>query len=117
MLGQKLSSGDAQAFARAWNFGPHDEDVMTVRQLAETMVAYWGACTLQFTEDGGGPDEALYLKLDCTRARSQLGWRPLLSTIQAVQWTADWYRSHLRDPSTALGMTVSQIERYTELGA
>jgi CDP-glucose 4,6-dehydratase len=115
MLGQQLSSKDAHAFARAWNFGPRDEDAISVRELAKQILAFWGTGGLVFQENGDAPHEAEYLKLDCSTAHTRLGWRPVLNIRAALEWTVDWYRAFLVDSSSVLRITNDQIEAYLGL--
>lgn len=114
MLGQRLSSGDAQAFARAWNFGPRDEDALSVRELAEQILTFWGAGELAVQENGQGPHEADYLKLDCSNAHTRLGWRCVLNIEEAVKLTVEWYRTVLTTPAASSAITESQIRAYED---
>jgi CDP-glucose 4,6-dehydratase len=114
ILAQRLWNHE-YAFAQAWNFGPSEDDAISVRQLAEMTVAHWGQGTLCFQENGKGPHEAANLTLDCSKARTRLGWRPLLSTTQALRYTVDWYRAYLSDSSAGLCITARQIECYSEM--
>jgi CDP-glucose 4,6-dehydratase len=34
------------------------------------------------------------LKLDCSKARSRLGWRGIWDVPQAIAATVDWYRTY-----------------------
>ena len=115
MLGQRLASGDAQAFARAWNFGPREEDAICVRELAQQFLTFWGTGELVVQENGQGLHEAKYLKLDCSNARTRLGWYPVLDIRTALEWTVDWYRTSLVDRSSVSCITASQIEGYSRL--
>jgi CDP-glucose 4,6-dehydratase len=115
MLAQRLSSGDAQAFARAWNFGPRDEDAISVRELADHFLTFWGTGELAVQENGQGPHEAEYLKLDCSNAHTRLGWYPVLNIRKALEWTVCWYRTLLGNRSSVSHVTTSQIEGYSGL--
>jgi CDP-glucose 4,6-dehydratase len=98
-------------FAQGWNFGPNDEEVRTVSWIAEYLTKQW--------EEGGGwepdsgwhPHEDTYLKLDCSKAKSTLGWSPRLRLSTALEWIVDWYRGW-RDGSDMRRISVAQIERY-----
>jgi CDP-glucose 4,6-dehydratase len=98
-------------FAQGWNFGPNDEEVRTVSWIAEYLTKQW--------EEGGGwepdsawhPHEDTYLKLDCSKAKSVLGWSPRLRLSTALEWIVDWYRGW-QDGSDMRRISVAQIERY-----
>jgi len=115
MLGQRLSTGGARTYARAWNFGPRDEDAISVGELAEQLLKFWGAGELAVQENGQGPHEADYLKLDCSNAHTRLGWYPVLNIRKALEWTVGWYRTLLADHSSVSRFTANQIEAYTRL--
>jgi CDP-glucose 4,6-dehydratase len=42
-------------------------------------------------DDGPHPHEARYLKLDSSRARSRLGWRPPVELADALASIVAWY--------------------------
>jgi CDP-glucose 4,6-dehydratase len=67
-------------------------------------------------DDGPHPHEARYLKLDSSRARARLGWRPLLGLDEALQATVDWY-TQLRGGADMRAVTVGQIETFQYAGA
>jgi CDP-glucose 4,6-dehydratase len=115
MLGQRLYQ--ERKFAAGWNFGPGENEALTVRQLAEQMVACWGAGRLEFASEGEAPHEAAYLKLDSAKARSELGWKPALTPAEALRWTVEWYRAYAGDPAAGPAVTTAQLERYLGLGA
>lgn len=79
-------------WAGAWNFGPRDEDAVMVAVLAERIIRLWGKGAWQAALDQGAPYEAHDLKLDCSKARQLLGWRPQLTLEEAVSMTVAWYR-------------------------
>ena len=62
------------------------------------------------------PHEARYLKLDASRAKTCLGWRPLLPLSQALEWIADWYKAFQAEQDLHR-LTRTQIERYETLSA
>jgi CDP-glucose 4,6-dehydratase len=51
------------------------------------------------------------LKLDSTKARNELGWRPKLSLDEAIKLTSEWYRA-FRDEKDLIELTASQIDFY-----
>jgi CDP-glucose 4,6-dehydratase len=94
MLAENLSSG--QTTREAWNFGPAQEDVMTVGEVADLFVAAWGGGA-RWTAASEQPDakhEAGKLTIDSALAHRDLGWRPRWKSDEAVRRTAIWYRDH-----------------------
>ena len=99
-----------------WNFGPAAEDVRPVQWVADQMVANWGGrAGWMKGADDEQRHEAPTLTLDSSRARSLLGWRPVIDLSTALAWTAEWYRTWLGDRRLARQLTASQIEHFDEL--
>lgn len=91
LLATRLLAGDA-AFDGAWNFGPEPDGAVRVREVVDAMVAAWGSGSWTAPDAAGPqPHEAHLLALDITKAREELGWRPLYDVTKAVGTTAGWY--------------------------
>jgi len=103
---------EGQPFAEGWNFGPGENDAQTVEWLARELTSLWEAVRW-VKDDTSHPHEAHYLKLDCAKARTCLGWLPLLSLREALSWTARWYREYDNDADVR-HITGEQIENYCE---
>lgn len=102
--------------ATAWNFGPADEEAVAVEALVERLAARWQRP--EVTQAPGNFAETRFLRIDSTRARERLGWRPPLRFDDAVRLTAEWYREFHARPSSAHALTGRQIEHYRQaLGA
>lgn len=115
MLAQRLCE-DGAPFAEAWNFGPDERDEQSVENVAARMVTRWGAGASCQLASGNAPHEAGFLKLDSTKARTRLAWKPRLDLDQAVDWSAEWYRAY-GDARDARELTLDQIIRYTAVSA
>ena len=104
--------------ARAWNFGPPEEDARSVGWIVRQVAELWPR-ELRWEEDAGPhPHEARYLKLDSSLARERLGWQPPMSLQRALAATVDWYRE-LGDGGDMRALTIGQIEQlyYDHAGA
>lgn len=101
-------------YDEAWNFGPSDNDSKTVGEIVDIFCRGWGAGGQWHTTGAPQPHEAHYLKVDASKARARLGWRPRLTTETAVQWTAEWYRAHAGG-AKARALCDEQIERFEKL--
>ena len=93
LLGNRLLDGES-AYAGAWNFGPNDE-TMTVREICESVHRLWPKTRFLFAEESNGRHEANTLRLDCSKARSLLGWRNRWNTPESLERTVMWYRTFL----------------------
>ncbi|MBW1989957.1 MAG: CDP-glucose 4,6-dehydratase [Deltaproteobacteria bacterium] len=113
-LAEALCAGNPQA-AAAFNFGPAEEEAVPVAELADRLCALWGdGAGWQNLAEQDAPHEAHYLKLDSSRARTDLGWVRRLDLSAALSWTADWYRAHARGENMQAA-TLGQIDQYAAL--
>lgn len=114
MIAERLIDNQSD-FADAWNFGPADEDARPVAWIAAQMQALWGnAAQPPAPWTGTVPHEAGLLKLDTSKARSQLGWRPILPLGEALAWIVEWHQ-RLGAGEDARALTLEQIRCYSEM--
>ena len=81
-------------YAGAYNFGPTDSSFLSVGSLVDKIVQAWGAGSWQDQSNPDDPHEANILKLDITKATSQLGWSPKWDINKAVTETITWYQQY-----------------------
>lgn len=113
MLVQALWSHPAD-FAQPWNFGPRSEDEWPVRKLIDSLNKRWSEAVYWGEDPNSHPHEAHYLRLDSSRARSKLGWRPRATLEQALDLVVAWFRGHLSGADMRV-LTIRQIEAYEAL--
>jgi CDP-glucose 4,6-dehydratase len=104
------------SFAGGWNFGPDVEDALTVRALVERLATLWGREIPIAAQPGEHPAETATLRLDSTRARVRLGWRPLWDLDEGLHAIVDWYRAYERDADLR-EVTLAQIAAYEAAAA
>ena len=78
-----------------YNVGPDDKDCVTTGRLVDMFCRAWGGDVKWVNQYDGGPHEANFLKLDCSRIKSVFGWRPRYGVEEAVQKTVEWSRAYL----------------------
>lgn len=103
-------------YSDAWNFGPDPSDAQPVSYLVETMVTQWGwGGHARWTSDQakGNLHEAQYLKLDCSKANTLLGWKPVWNLKRALKETTDWFKA-CADNQDMHSFTMKQIETYQQ---
>ncbi|WP_324740336.1 CDP-glucose 4,6-dehydratase [Tsuneonella sp. CC-YZS046] len=111
MIAERLLAGE-RSFADAWNFGPADEDARPVSWIVERMRAAWGGGAGEALPDTGPkPHEAGLLRLDCSKARAALGWRPALTLDEALRWIVAWHKA-VGLGENAREVTLGQIADY-----
>jgi CDP-glucose 4,6-dehydratase len=106
-----------QEFAQAWNFGPPEDDARTVSWVVETAARLWGSDCRWEPDPGRHPHESKLLRLDASKARKHLGWKPVLDLEQALTWSVEWYLEHARDPARARELCYAQIGRFMQAAA
>ena len=109
LIAQHLALGDAR-FADAWNFGPAPADAKPVSWIVERMLARWGRGSFELTGDGGR-HEAGVLKLDCSKAQSELGWRPAFDLSTTIDRIIEWHQAHIAGED-ASAVSRRQLEDY-----
>ena len=103
---------DPVKFAGAWNFGPYQESIVTVKRLVETVINNYGEGEWHDISDTELPHEAGLLALDISKAYHRLNWRPVLSFDETIHFTIDWYKKYKTED--VLSLCEKQIEAYTE---
>ena len=116
MLAQKLIE-DGSEFAGPWNFGPRDEDAITVADLANRVISRWKSGSIKIESDPNAPHEAQFLRLSTAKARTRIGWEPQLTLDQAIEWTIDWYQNYYQNPRSAPEITNRQIHDYSRMAS
>ena len=83
-------------YAQAWNFGPNESDTKTVEWITNELVTGWGSgASYQIDTNPASLHEAYILKLDCSKARMILGWRPQWDVTEAIKRICAWHKAHL----------------------
>jgi CDP-glucose 4,6-dehydratase len=106
-----VEAGATKDSSGPWNFGPDDESVVPVRDLVNLAYRLWGSEVTWSVGDNPEYAEAGILLLDSSKARSELGWSPVLSLDEAVAWTIEWSRAVNRGES-ARQTTLRQVADF-----
>ncbi len=111
LLAQKLAA-EGPHFAGAWNFAPDDSDAVPVELIVERMCSQWGKGASYAVTKGKHPHEAHYLKLDSSKARVELGWRPCWNLDTAIDSIIAWTRAYNKGLD-ARKTCLKQINEYS----
>ena len=98
----------------AWNFGPADEDARPVRWILDYLSARVPGTRWQ-AEPGPQVHEAHHLKLDSSKARTQLGWAPVWTLASALDRTIEWHEAW-RERLDMRRLCLAQIEARQPAG-
>lgn len=81
--------------AGSYNVGPEETDCLQTGTLVDLFVSCWGEGMKWVSEYDGGPHEAGFLKLDCSRLKTVFGWKPRWNLETAVEKTVEWSKCWL----------------------
>jgi CDP-glucose 4,6-dehydratase len=112
LLAQRLFE-DGVRYGGGWNFGPSEEDARPVGWIVEKLCAGWGEGASYSLDRGEHPHEAHHLKLDCSKARGELGWSPRWGLATALDSIIEWTRAYLGQQELR-EVCLSQIKKYSE---
>ena len=112
LLGEALLGDDPQ-WGEAWNFGPNFADTATVGEVVELVSQRWGGESSSIGYVPALHHEAGILRLDSSKALTQLGWTPKWNLIRAIEETVSWYRSWSEGQSMK-ALSLSCIAAYEE---
>ena len=101
-----------KAFVGAYNFGPDDESCVTTGQLATLFCDAWeSGIAWKNVSEKSAPHEANFLKLDCSKSKNVLGWRPQWGIKRAIEKIVEWEKA-VQAGTPAAEITDKQIKEY-----
>lgn len=105
---------DGPRFEGAWNFGPDDTDSRSVEEVIGLVTRLWGEGVAWERDGSVQPHEARSLRLDCSKARLLLGWKPRLDLEAALGWVVAWYKDW-QHGANIRALSLRDINRYEAL--
>lgn len=103
-------------YAGWYNVGPDEGDCFQTGELVDLFVAKWGGDIKWINRYDGGPHEANFLKLDCSKMKSIFGWKTHWNLETAIEMTVEWTKCWVSGGNIRECMD-SQIERFLDIGA
>ena len=100
--------------ADCYNVGPDDCDCVTTGTLVDIFCNAWGGNQSWENTYQGGPHEANFLKLDCSKLKSVFGWKPIWNVAESVNKTVEWTKIYLQKDNICVIMD-KQIAEYQYL--
>jgi CDP-glucose 4,6-dehydratase len=95
MLCQKLYE-EGPSFSESFNFGPDEKDAKNVEWIAGHLVKTWGeGAAYEIASNASSLHEAHFLKLDCSKGRTQLSWQPKWNINKALNEICAWHKAHI----------------------
>lgn len=93
LLAQKIWHKPTE-YCEGWNFGPENDSVSTVWQVASKLISEYGRGALIDKSGNDALHEAKLLKLNINKAKTRLGWHPRLNIDQCISLVVDWYKRY-----------------------
>lgn len=76
-----------------YNVGPDDGNCVCTGDLVTMFCEKWGGVEW-VNEYDGGPHEASFLKLDCSRLKKTFGWSPVWNISDALDRVVEWTKAY-----------------------
>ena len=111
-LAEKMTE-NPHKYSGGWNFGPGQDCMWTVWDVASCVVEKYGKGSLLDQTQENAVHEAAKLVLNIEKAESELGWKPRLGVEEAIAWTVEWYRN--RKHYDTYQVCQEQIQAYQKL--
>lgn len=102
-------------FAGYYNVGPDDIDCFQTGALVDLFVSKWGEGMKWINRYDGGPHEANFLKLDCSKLKATFGWKPRWNLDTAIEMVVDWSKCWLNGEDVRACMD-RQIDVFLKKG-
>lgn len=81
-------------YAGSYNVGPDETDCYTTGEIVTLFCEKWNQAAGQQadwrSENDGGPHEANFLKLDCSKLKGTFGWKPVWNVENAMEMIVEW---------------------------
>lgn len=110
LLAKLLYEGN-KAFVTSWNFGPNDENFIPVIELIKRGIDILGKGSYEIDENSNF-HESNFLKLDISKAKTDLNWHPKLGIKETLEFTYNWYKNYYEKLESPVKYTEQQIDEY-----
>ena len=106
-----------KSYASNYNVGPDDADCWTTGELVTLFCKKWnnqtGANIRWVDRYDGGPHEANFLKLDCSKLKKTFGWSPRWNVETTMEKIVEWSDVYLKNGDVIACME-KQIKEFCE---
>ena len=96
-----------------YNVGPDDQDCFHTEALVDLFVKHWGEGLKWVNQYDGGPHEANFLKLDCSKLKTTFGWKPHWNLETAIEKVVEWSKVYVSGDDVRPVMN-RQIKQFIE---
>lgn len=111
IVAENLYNSEKKFDKPSWNFGPDISVEMSVKDVVSRIIDCWGSGSFEVFHEDNAPKEAQLLRLDSSKAKLELGWKPIWGFDQTITETVSWYKSWKNDDDM-LDVSLAQIHKY-----
>ena len=97
-----------------YNVGPDEQDCFQTGALVDLFVKYWGNDLNWINQFDGGPHEANFLRLDCSKLKTTFGWKPHWNLDKAVEKVVEWSKCWIEEGDIRICMD-REIEEFLKV--
>jgi len=101
-------------YADFYNVGPDESDCITTGVLVDTFCNKWGEGLKWVNKYDGGPHEANFLKLDCSKLKTTFGWKPRWNFDTAIEKSVEWSKVYAANGDVVKCMDMQIDEFFAE---
>ena len=102
-------------YADSYNVVPDDVDCFQNGALVDLFVIKWGEGIKWIDQYDGGPHEAKFLKLDCSKLKATFGWKPHWNLNVALEKVVEWSKCWMSGGDVRICMD-RQIKEFLKEG-
>lgn len=102
-------------YAGYYNVGPDDVDCYQTGALVDMFVNKWGDGLKWVNQYDGGPHEANFLKLDCSKLKTTFNWKPHWNLDVAIEKVIEWSKCWIQNGDISACMD-KEIEEFLMVG-
>ena len=95
----------------AWNFGPNSKNFLKVKDLIKK-ITFISNLKIKYKTKKSYLFESKILKLNNSKSKKNLGWTPILSINQMINFTLSWYELMIQNKKKLYDLTIIQIEFF-----
>jgi CDP-glucose 4,6-dehydratase len=101
-------------YSGAWNFGPNDNQAITVESIVSLAIGNWDPKTKLLVNNDKYFYETDYLNINSKKSQDYLNWRPLWDIQTTIEKTVDWYKLY-ESKKDIRAFSAKQVEEYIGL--
>lgn len=111
------SQYDNRDYEGSYNVGPDETDCYTTGELVTLFCEKWNQATDEHVtwkeEYDGGPHEANFLKLDCSKLKRIYSWKPIWNVEKTMEMIVEWTIAY-RDGKSVEQMMEKQLGAFLD---